>query len=234
METQRIPTSVYAEMTPNPAVMKFVADRTLVPHSHQLEFRTKAEAMTCSPLATELFNFPFVTGVFMSGSMVSVTKDKSLGWEMIVQQLRTYITEWLMEHPEAVEEAKLEDAVASLGQRPSDGTDAPSNDALQQEGVFIDLKDIEPTEHDDTIKQLLEEFVRPAVEQDGGAIDFVAFKEGTVYVHLRGACSGCPSSTQTLKGGIEQLLKSKMDVVDFRTQRIQRVSHRGGRGRLAI
>ena len=214
METQRIPTSVYAEMTPNPAVMKFVADRTLVPHSHQLEFRTKAEAMTCSPLATELFNFPFVTGVFMSGSMVSVTKDESLGWEMIVQQLRTYITEWLMEHAEAVEEAKLENAVASLGQRPSEGTDAPSNDAFQQEGVFIDLKDVEPTEHDDTIKQLLEEFVRPAVEQDGGAIDFVAFKEGTVYVHLRGACSGCPSSTQTLKGGIEQLLKSKMDVVE--------------------
>ena len=211
METQRIPTSVYAEMTPNPAVMKFVADRTLVPHSHQLEFRTKAEAMTCSPLATELFNFPFVTGVFMSGSMVSVTKDESLGWEMIVQQLRTYITEWLMEHAKAVEEAKLENAVASLGQRPSEGTDAPSNDALQQEGVFIDLKDVEPTEHDDTIKQLLEEFVRPAVEQDGGAIDFVAFKEGTVYVHLRGACSGCPSSTQTLKGGIEQLLKSKVD-----------------------
>ena len=214
METQRIPTSVYAEMTPNPAVMKFVADRTLVPHSNQLEFRTKAEAMTCSPLATELFNFPFVTGVFMSGSMVSVTKDESLGWEMIVQQLRTYITEWLMEHAEAVEEAKLENAVASLGQRPSEGTDAPSNDVLQQEGVFIDLKDVEPTEHDDTIKQLLEEFVRPAVEQDGGAIDFVAFKEGTVYVHLRGACSGCPSSTQTLKGGIEQLLKSKMDVVE--------------------
>ena len=80
--------------------------------------------------------------------------------------------------------------------------------------MFIDLKDVEPTEHDDTIKQLLEEFGRPAVEQDGGAIDFVAFKEGTVYVHLRGACSGCPSSTQTLKGGIEQLLKSKMDVVE--------------------
>ena len=70
-----------------------------------------------------------------------------------------------------------------------------------------------PSEHDETIKQLLEEFVRPAVEQDGGAIDFKAFQEGTVYVHLRGACSGCPSSTQTLKGGIEQLLKSKLDAV---------------------
>ena len=79
---------------------------------------------------------------------------------------------------------------------------------------FIAEEDIVPSEYDDTIKQLLEEFVRPAVEQDGGAIDFKAFKEGTVYVHLRGACSGCPSSTQTLKGGIEQLLKSKIDAVD--------------------
>ena len=114
METQRIPTSVYAEMTPNPAVMKFVADRELVPLGHQLEFRSKSEAMLCSPLATELFNFPFVTGVFMSGGMVSVTKDDSLGWEMIVQQLRTYITEWLMEHPDAVEADKVEAAVQSM------------------------------------------------------------------------------------------------------------------------
>ena len=117
--------------------------------------------------------------------MVSVTKDESLGWEMIVQQLRTYITEWLMEHPEAVEEAKLEDAVASLGQRPSEGTDAPSNDVFNRRGVHRPERR-RTHEHDDTIKQLLEEFVRPAVEQDGGAIDFVAFKEGTVYVHLRG------------------------------------------------
>ena len=95
--TSRIPTSVYAEMTPNPAVMKFVADRKLVPGQEQLEFRSKAEAVLCSPLATELFNFPFVTNVFISGSMVSVTKDDSLGWEMIVQQLREYVREWLME-----------------------------------------------------------------------------------------------------------------------------------------
>ena len=94
-------------MTPNPAVMKFIADRKLVPGQEQLEFRSKAEAMLCSPLATELFNFPFVTNVFISGSMVSVTKDDSLGWEMIVQQLRTYITEWLMEHPDAVEADNL-------------------------------------------------------------------------------------------------------------------------------
>ena len=71
-----------------------------------------------------------------------------------------------------------------------------------------------PSEYDAEIKHLLDEFVRPAVEQDGGAIDFKAFKEGKVYVHMRGACSGCPSSMQTLKGGIEQLLTSKLDAVE--------------------
>ena len=214
MEQPRIPTSVYAEMTPNPAVMKFVADRALTPGSEQLEFRSKGEAMLCSPLATELFNFPFVTSVFISGAMVSVTKDDSLGWEMIVQQLREYIRAWLMDHAHAVDASKLEEAIPQLG-APSADAPAPSFEGLAPEAVkFIAEKDIVPSEHDDTIKQLLEEFVRPAVEQDGGAIDFKAFKDGTVYVHLRGACSGCPSSTQTLKGGIEQLLKSKINDVE--------------------
>ena len=93
-----IPTSVYAEMTPNPAVMKFVADRPLIAEQFQAEFRSKEEASWCSPLAEELFNFPFVQAVFISGAFVSVSKDESLGWEMIVQQLREYIREWLMEH----------------------------------------------------------------------------------------------------------------------------------------
>ena len=214
MAHSRIPTSVYAEMTPNPAVMKFVADRKLAPGQEQLEFRSKAEAMLCSPLATELFNFPFVTNVFISGSMVSVTKDESLGWEMIVQQLREYVREWLMDNEHAVDADKVADALPQLS-APSGDTPAPTLEGLDPEAVkFIAEEDIVPSEHDDTIKQLLEEFVRPAVEQDGGAIDFKAFKEGTVYVHLRGACSGCPSSTQTLKGGIEQLLKSKIDAVE--------------------
>lgn len=214
METSRIPTSVYAEMTPNPAVMKFVADRALAPGDHQLEFRSKAEAMLCSPLATELFNFPFVTSVFVSGQMVSVTKDESLGWEMIVQQLREYIREWLMDHEHAVDADKVDAALPQLG-APSEDAPVAATAGLDPEAVkFIAEEDIVPTEHDDAIKQLLEEFVRPAVEQDGGAIDFKAFKDGTVYVHLRGACSGCPSSTQTLKGGIEQLLKSKLEAVE--------------------
>ena len=214
METPRIPTSVYAEMTPNPAVMKFVADRALAPGNVQLEFRSKAEAALCSPLATELFHFPFVTSVFVSGPMVSVTKDESLGWEMIVQQLREYIREWLMDHEHAVLEDQIESALPQLGLANAESSPAPPVGLDSSAIKFIAEEDIVPSEHDDAIKQLLEEFVRPAVEQDGGAIDFKAFKEGTVYVHLRGACSGCPSSMQTLKGGIEQLLKAKLEAVE--------------------
>jgi Fe-S cluster biogenesis protein NfuA len=214
MDTPRIPTSVYAEMTPNPAVMKFVADRALAPGNVQLEFRSKNEAALCSPLATELFNFPFVTNVFVSGPMVSVTKDDSLGWEMIVQQLREYIREWLMDHQDAVVEAQIEAALPQLGTASPDAPLAAPAGLAPEAVKFIAEEDIVPTEHDEAISQLLEEFVRPAVEQDGGAIDFKAFKDGTVYVHLRGACSGCPSSMQTLKGGIEQLLKAKLDAVE--------------------
>jgi Fe-S cluster biogenesis protein NfuA len=205
-----IPTSVYAEMTPNPAVMKFVADRPLIEGGYQAELRTKEEAAMCSPLAEELFNFPFVTGVFISGYFVSVTKDESLGWEMIVQQLREYIREWLMEHPTAVDTAAFEKVMEQLA-KPDAISASPS---ATSNVTFLDESEMTPSDYDDEIRHLLNEFVRPAVEQDGGAIDFKAFKDGKVYVHMRGACSGCPSSMQTLKGGIEQLLTSKLEAVE--------------------
>ena len=90
-------------MTPNPEVMKFVADRPLIEGNAQAEFYSKAECAGYSSLAEELFNFPFVTGVFISGGFVSITKDDSLGWEMIAMQMREYIQQWLTEHPVAVE-----------------------------------------------------------------------------------------------------------------------------------
>ncbi len=210
MSTDKIPTNVYAEMTPNPTTMKFVADRQLISSGHQLEFLNPEQAALCSPLAVELFHFPFVTGVFISGTIIAVTKDDSLGWEMIVNQLREYIREWLMENEFAVESDKVDSALEILGESTSEISHDEGNIPVD----FIKEADIQPSEFDDEIKKLLEEFVRPAVEQDGGAIDYVAFKDGSVYVHLRGACSGCPSSTQTLKGGIEQLLKSKLDAVE--------------------
>ena len=206
MSTKKIPTSVYAEMTPNPTTMKFVADRELVTGGHQLDFVTTEEAELCSPLAVELFHFPFVTGVFISGSIVSVTKDDSLGWEMIVSQLREYIREWLMDNEFAVEEGKVEGAIKVMG----DLTPMPANPDSEVSDNFIHESDIEPSEHDDEIVRLLDEFVKPAVEQDGGAIHFQSFDtdSGQVTVILKGSCSGCPSSTATLKGGVENLLKT--------------------------
>lgn len=206
--TKRIPTSLYAEMTPNPAAMKFVADRALITGGMQIEYRSKAEAKGSSPLAEELFNFPFVTSVFISGNYVTVLKDESLGWEMIVQQLREYIREWLMDNEVAVSAV-----TAELLNRTKDIADGKEEKSASVSSV--DYSGFEATEYDDEIRFLLHEYVRPAVESDGGAIDFMAYKDKRVYVQLKGSCSGCPSSTATLKGGIENLLKAKMpDIVE--------------------
>ena len=205
---KKIPTSLYAEMTPNPAAMKFVADRALISGGLQVEYRSKTEAKGSSALAEELFNFPFVTSVFISGNFVTVLKDESLGWEMIVQQLREYIREWLMENDVAVSAVPAE-----LVNRTRES--AVQDESSTQHAERIDYSGFEATEYDDEIRFLLHEYVRPAVESDGGAIDFMAYRDKKVYVQLKGSCSGCPSSTATLKGGIENLLKAKMpDVVE--------------------
>jgi Fe-S cluster biogenesis protein NfuA len=205
---KKIPTSLYAEMTPNPAAMKFVADRALISGGLQVEYRSKTEAKGSSALAEELFNFPFVTSVFISGNFVTVLKDESLGWEMIVQQLREYIREWLMENEVAVSAVPAE-----LVNRTRES--AVKEESSNQHAERIDYSGFEATEYDDEIRFLLHEYVRPAVESDGGAIDFMAYRDKKVYVQLKGSCSGCPSSTATLKGGIENLLKAKMpDVVE--------------------
>lgn len=204
---KKIPTSLYAEMTPNPSAMKFVADRALITGGLQVEYRSKSEAKGSSALAEELFNFPFVTSVFISSNYVTVLKDESLGWEMIVQQLREYIREWLMENEVAVSAVPAE-----LVNRTRD---AVAGSETESKTSSFDYSSFEPTEYDEEIRFLLHEYVRPAVESDGGAIDFMAYRDKKVYVQLKGSCSGCPSSTATLKGGIENLLKAKMpDIVE--------------------
>ncbi len=206
-EKKKLPVSVYAEMTPNPAAMKFVSDRVLIGGGMQIEYRSKAEAKNSSPLAEEIFNFPFVKSIFVSNNYITVLKDESLGWEMIVQQMREYIREWLSENEVAVTAISAE-----LLQR-------TTSDDLKEESSSkdssIDYSNFQASEYDDEIRFLLNEFVRPAVEMDGGAIDFMAYKDKKVYVQMKGSCSGCPSSTATLKGGIENLLKAKMpDIVE--------------------
>lgn len=189
------PTTVYAELTPNPNTMKFVADRVIFNSNDPVEFKTAQEAMGHSELAAQLFSFPFVGGVFIANNFVTVTKSQELNWDLITFELREFIRERLVNTEFVVEKI------------PEIGSDNQEKTTVKKE------RNIEPSEYDNAIKAILTEYVKPAVEQDGGAIDFVSFKEGTVTVELRGSCSGCPSSTVTLKNGIERLLMDELPAV---------------------
>jgi NFU1 iron-sulfur cluster scaffold homolog, mitochondrial len=188
-----VPITLYAEMTPNPATMKFVANKYLLITGDSVEFSSQAEAKGYSPLAEELFNLPFVKSVFIAANFVTVTKTENLGWDFITMELREFIRVFLSEGKEV------------LIQMP-----APKAPVAKENQ---EIKHFEPSEYDDAIRDLLDEYVRPAVENDGGAIDYVGFDAGIVTVQLKGACSGCPSSTATLKGGIENLLKQYLPEV---------------------
>lgn len=185
---KRAPVSVYAEMTPNPATMRFVSSRILVPDGRMLEFRQAEEAETVSPLASKVFDLPFVTGVFISGNFITVTKNDSIDWDLVQLELREYIQDYLNTDGRVVLADAPAQHLADANERAVTHTDPV-------------------TEDDRRIIQVLEEYVRPAVEADGGHIAFRSFKDGVVTVTLRGSCSGCPSSLVTLKGGIENLMK---------------------------
>lgn len=191
---------VYAESTPNPSTMKFVADIRLT--EEPVEYTNASQAKGSSSFAEALFNFPFVTGLFFTNNFVTVTKNDALQWEYVSNELRAFIADWLMKHDVVIE--KLPEV-----QDVEETTD--SNTQKSTVNVQAEIN----TDADRMIVDLLDEFVRPAVEGDGGAIDFVCFDDvtGTVTVLLRGSCSGCPSSTATLKGGIESLLKTHMPEV---------------------
>ncbi len=190
------PTTLYAELTPNPNTMKFVADRVIFKSNDPVEYKTQSEAKGSSELAVQLFNFPFVNGVFIAKNFVTITKSANLSWDLITFELREFIREYLV---------KVEFPVENLPE-----TNA---EAVVVEVAPKKVRDIEPSEYDDAIKNILFEMVKPAVESDGGAIDFVSFKDGVVTVELRGSCSGCPSSTVTLKNGIEKILMSELPAV---------------------
>lgn len=193
-DMSQVPINVYAEMTPNPATMKFVANKYLLISGEQVEFSSQKEAKGYSPLAEELFNFPFVKNIFIAGNFVAITKYDNIEWDYISMELRNLIKEFIADGKDV------------LVQMP------PKKDPSPQESEKV-VSPIEPSEFDATIKNLLDEYVKPAVEGDGGAIDFKSYNKGVVTVTLRGACSGCPSSTQTLKGGIENLLKQHLPTV---------------------
>ena len=194
------PVTMYAESTPNPATMKFVADVMLVTDGNTAEYVNQQEAKGSSSLAEALFNFPFVSGVFIASNFIAITKTDALQWEYVSEELKAFVMDWLQNNEVVIENVPEE--------REVEVTQEGNKETISSAPQIV-------TDADKKIFELLEEFVRPAVESDGGAIDFQSFDEvtGTVTVVLKGACSGCPSSTATLKGGIESLLKTHMPEV---------------------
>ena len=204
----QVPITLYAEMTPNPATMKFVSNKHLVLSDNNIVFENMDQAKGYSPLAEALFNFPFVDGVFMASNFITITKTDNIDWDFIVMELREFIREWLAGGKEIL--IRMPQPGQSIKTENTDQTVKSTTDTPAP----APRRDFSPTEHDAEIVGLLNEYVRPAVENDGGAIDFIGFEDGKVYVELKGSCAGCPSSTATLKGGIETLLRSNMPVVE--------------------
>jgi len=188
---KRPPVSVYAESTPNPFTMRFVSSRPLVQDGRLLEFRSPEETAGISPLAEHIFNLPFVTGLLISSNFISVTRNASITWDLVQLELREYIQEYLNSDGRVVYEDAPAQALADANERASSHAGASGPE-------------------DEKIIRVLEEYVRPAVEGDGGRIAFRSYQDGVVTVSLRGSCSGCPSSMVTLKQGIENLLKMEV------------------------
>ena len=188
-QAKKVPVTVYAESTPNPTVMKFVANKKIVTALYEF---TSIDDAKLSPLATELFHFPFVKSVFIDENYVSITKYNMAEWQDITIELREFIRSYIENGKDVV----LPHAAETL-----------KKSTTQLDSQYESL--------DDTSKEIiniLEEYVKPAVASDGGNIQFISYdaESKNVSVLLQGACSGCPSSTYTLKSGIENMLKEMM------------------------
>lgn len=191
MSARKIPVTVYAEMTPNPDVMKFVVNKIINPGA-PLDF-SSSDKIDGVPLANAIMNFPFVENVFISTNFVSVTKNDKIDWDMVVLETREFILNYIANGNPIINESALQPHAIKQEQLAD-----KKGDEVKYNVATSDL--------DHKIIDALNEYIRPAVESDGGSIDFVNFDAGKVTVALRGACSGCPSSTVTLKQGIEGLL----------------------------
>ena len=185
-----IPYTIYAESTPNPTTMKFVANRLLLEKG--LAEYTSMEDAKGSPLALKLFGFPFVTGVFIQDNFITVMKSDMISWEDVVLELREFIRDYLNAGGEIITEF--------------DVTSVQSQEQVAATTVHAEAQ----SELEEKIIAILDNEVGPAVARDGGNITFKGYDNGVVNVVLRGACSGCPSSTVTLKNGIETLLKNRL------------------------
>ena len=188
--TKKQPISVYGETTPNPAAQKFVVSKML--SKNAIEFKNIDETSS-SPLAQELFKFPYVKEVFIDENYISVTKYEISKWDEITLELRTFIKQYIENGGTVLDESLI---TSQANQEKTKNEEFDNLDVTSQQIINI-----------------LEEYVKPAVQADGGNIAFESYDENdkTVKVILQGACSGCPSSTFTLKSGIENMLKSMLN-----------------------
>ena len=192
METV-IPYTIYIEATPNPASMKFVANKVLITErGASAEYKDVSETLT-APIAKQLFQFPFVKTVFISANFITITKTDAVEWDDITVELRVFLTEYL----------NAGNLIVTALPKQEVAVDNTFTEKTVISTQHVAAKD----EVEAKIIEVLDQYIRPAVEQDGGLITFKELKDGIVTVQMRGACSGCPSSTMTLKAGIEALLK---------------------------
>ena len=198
-KTQKQPITVYGETTPNPAAQKFVVSRMLT--KSPVEFKNIDET-AASPLAKELFKFPYVKEIFIDENYISVTKYEVNNWDEITLEVRTFIKQYIENGGTVLDESII---VAKAEQEKTKTQEFDNLDVTSQQIINI-----------------LEEYVKPAVQADGGNIAFESYDETdkTVKVVLQGACSGCPSSTFTLKSGIENMLKSMLNDENIKVEAV--------------
>lgn len=181
---QSTPVYVSLEFTPNPNTLKYSVNRQLLKNRNAANFTKKETAAEQSPLASKLFDIPGIRGVMIGKDFVTVTKEDSGDWDVVHKSTSTVLEDHLNREEIVVFEEKI-------GQAHAGGT----------------------TEIENKIREILDNEIRPAVAMDGGDITFDRFEDGVVYVHMQGSCSGCPSSTMTLKQGIETRLKDSIPEV---------------------
>ena len=182
------PVMLYTEQTPNPESLKFVTNRML--YTGTADFREEELAREWSPLAAALFELPYVKGVYVCNNFVTVTKEFNYAWDDVMLPAKQFLKQWVEEGKEVVREGFQEAYEAMEAERRANYAYSGDDEAIVKK-----------------VEDLIDTYVRPAVEMDGGNITFKSYREGVVTVIMQGACSGCPSSTVTLKSGIESMLK---------------------------
>lgn len=201
MDMMKSPVMLYTEQTPNPEALKYVTNRMLF--RGIADFKDKETAAEWSPMANSLMELPYVKSVYFNNNYVTVTKELNYDWAEIMLKLKEFIKDYIETEGPIVLDGFAEYMEKLLAQQ----------NAIQFSG--------EGGEIAKRVKDLIDTYVKPAVEMDGGNIEFKAFEAGKVYVTMQGSCSGCPSSSVTLKAGIEGMLKRMVPEVEEVVQEME-------------